>query len=388
MKKFDVVIVGGGVIGLTAALSMSRQSLRVALIESVEPPVYTHKQQPEIRVSALSARNYQWLLGYDINNHLFKDKVHRYTDMRVWDNESRAYIEFSYDVLKYDCLGVVIENSHLQYALYQQLLNEPVDMNYSQRVERIHNTDNFVEIQTTSGECYHSKLLIAADGASSSVRKQLNFSVNIENYNSHAIVGYIQCENPLTKTALQAFNFSGPVGLLPFGQNRYSFVWSLPNNTSEKFFKSPEKIFLQNLKRVINYDLGDIDLISDRGIFPLKRLFAKSFVMGRAVLVGDAAHVVHPLAGQGLNLGIEDVMELSSCVSEKLFKDNQCLGLSLRKYQRRRYALVRETSTLIDGLYHLFTNQKPYVQWVRSLGMRNINRLSPVKHWLMNQAGS
>ncbi|WP_395375034.1 FAD-dependent monooxygenase [Marinicella sp. W31] len=387
-EKFDIVIAGGGLVGLIAAVSLARQNLRVVLLDAGKAPTYDAQAERELRVSAISAENLQWLESLQILPHVDRERIGIYRHMQVWDNASSAAIDFSAPALPHGYLGAIIENRHLQQAAWQQIQAESVTLRYAQKITEFNDLGSRIEVITESGDTYRTQLLVAADGANSSIRQQLSVPVQHSSYGQYGIVGYIQCDKAPAETALQGFNCSGPIGLLPLGNGLFSYVWSMTEDRAEDWLNCDETRFLNALKTVINRDLGQIELASQRAMFPLRGLLSQKFYQGRTVLCGDAAHVVHPMAGQGANLGIGDVKLLSEGLRQSILKDDAQIQLMLRRYQRRRYNQVRETSGLISGLHGLFGSSTPAVQWLRSTGMRTINRITPLKQWLMHQAGS
>jgi len=387
-KKYDVVIVGGGLAGLIAAVSLSQNNLQVLMLDAGEAPTFDTQMPRELRVSAISAENLLWLKSLGIEQHLHEHRLGMYRHMRVWDNESTAAIDFSAAALPHGHLGAIIENKHLQYAAWQQAQASSVTLRYAQKITAFNDLGNRVEVTTESGEKYRTQLLLAADGANSHVRQQLSVSVRESSYDQRGIVGYVQCSDAPAETALQGFNCGGPIGLLPVGDGVFSYVWSVPEDQAEAWLHCDDARFIHGLKTAINRDFGTMKLASKRAMFPLRQLLAQQFFQGRTVLCGDAAHVIHPLAGQGANLGIGDVKLLSENIHQSSLKDAVQLRLALRRYQRRRYSQVQETSGMINGLHHLFGSRISGVQWLRSVGMRTVDRITPLKQWLMQQAGS
>ena len=386
--KCDVLIVGGGLVGITAAVALAEKQLNVVLLDAADKPTFDKKEQRELRVSAISAENLDWLKSLGVCAHLDPERLGVYRHMCVWDNESDAAIDFTAPGLPHGYLGTIIENRHLQYAALMQADRGTVTLCFQQKIAEFETLNNRIEAVTESGDRYRAQLLLAADGARSGMREKMAVQVQERSYKQKGIVGYIRCDDAPSETALQGFNCGGPIGLLPCGEGLFSYVWSVPEDTAEDWVKCEEQRFVNALKMAINRDLGAIELASPRAMFPLRQLLAKRFCQGRTVLCGDAAHVVHPLAGQGANLGIGDVKLLSEVINQNILKDDQQLSFALRKYQRRRYSQVRETTGMIDALHGLFGNRIPALQWLRSTGMRSVNRMAPLKQWLMQQAGS
>ena len=225
-------------------------------------------------------------------------------------------------------------------------------------------------------------------------KKKAGISTKQFDYGQQGMVCYIKLDNVVEQTAFQAFNPTGPVGLLPMNNKEgvFSIVWSMSEEQVPMWLGCDEQKFCHGLKAHINRDLGMPELLSKRVAFPLRKQQASDYVKGRVVLMGDAVHVVHPLAGQGVNLGLEDAACLAELLSELVaansLKDSDALQRKLKKYQRMRKSKVAESLLMIDAIHHLFTRQQPPLTFLRATGMKLVNRINPLKSWLMAQAGS
>ena len=186
---------------------------------------------------------------------------------------------------------------------------------------------------------------------------------------------------------MQAFNHGGPIGILPIKDNSFSIVWSLPEDDCQQWLDCNQQIFQQAVMQAIGKDLGKVTLLSKRAAIPLTQLYADQYFENRVVLCGDTAHGVHPLAGQGVNLGIGDVKQLFEVIDVEVLKDTDLLRLALRKYQRRRVSQVTETSEMMSVLHHLFKDDNHIKKPLRTIGLKLMNN-SPLKKWFMSQAGS
>ena len=285
-----------------------------------------------------------------------------------------------------------MENNNLIQAAWQTLAttNEALcDTICETQIKTIENDSSQIRVELSDGENIKSRLLIAAEGRNSAVRQLATIKTQEKDYQQKGLVAYLHIEKAPIKTALQAFNTGGPIGILPISSEEklYSIVWSLPHSQADAMLNCDEQTFNQTVKKAIGKDFGEIQLKSKRAAFPLTQLYAKKYFTNRIVLCGDTAHGVHPLAGQGVNLGIGDIQQLVQLLDKPTLKDDELLHRALKKYQRRRLSKVQETSEMMSFLHHLFLDDKHIKKPLRHFGMNLVNKL-PIKKWLMQQAGS
>jgi len=388
VKKFDIVISGGGMIGSIAAVAATVAGFSVLLIESNRIKNLKKSSPRDLRVSAISWANICTLKKLNIFNNLLIDRIQEYTAMNVWDNRSKAHIDFETDFSQQQCLGYLIENVNLVQAAWEQLHNHGhCETLQESTIKQIENEGSQVRIELHNGSLYKTRLLIAAEGRNSSIRQMVDIKCQQKNYFQKGLVAYIKLEKAPKQTALQAFNNGGPIGILPISDGMFSIVWSLPEQSCNHWLNCDKNEFEQGVKSAIGKDFGAVELISERAAFPLSQLNAKHYFKHRVVLVGDSAHGVHPLAGQGVNLGIEDIGLLFHVLNMQALKDGDVLNLALRKYQRRRISKVTETSEMMSMLHHLFKDDAHIKKPLRSLGLKLLNN-SPIKKWFIQQAGS
>ena len=386
MKKYDVIINGAGMVGAVTALLLADQGRSVALIETqlaTAMPDTTHRN---LRVSAISKRNLDLLESLELSQYWSSDRIGRYRNMVVWDNHSTGEIEFNSESNQE--LGAMIENDLIVAAAQQQLATHPqVDVCYKTQIESFESNNRNVTVQLNN-DTLQCHLLLGADGANSIVRRKLGIDRQEKSYQQFGLVAYLKIENAPKETALQAFNSGGPVGLLPLNGGLFSMVWSLPDDQFNYWLEADETRFINGLQAHINRDFGGIKLMSERKAFPLKKTQANAFYQGRVALLGDAAHTIHPLAGQGVNLGFDDAVYLVTQLNGINLKHFDDVTLALKKYQRVRMAEVHKTSETMHVLHHLFTNKTAPIKTIRSFGMKSLNQISIIKNWLLKQAGS
>ena len=388
MKKFDIIISGGGMIGSIAAVAATVAGFSVLLVESNRVKNLNIPSPRDLRVSAISWANICTLKKLNIFDKLLIDRVQEYTAMNVWDNRSKAHIEFEANFSQQQCLGYLIENINLVQAAWEQLQSQShCETLQESTIKLVENEGSQVRIELHDGSLYKTRLLIAAEGRNSSVRQMTGIKCQQRSYHQKGLVAYIKLGKAPKQTALQAFNNGGPIGVLPISDGMFSIVWSLPELNCNHWLNCDKNEFEQGVKSAIGKDFGEVELVSERAAFPLSQLNAKQYFNRRVVLVGDSAHGVHPLAGQGVNLGIEDIELLFYVLDMKILKDNDLLNLALRKYQRRRISKVTETSEMMNMLHHLFKDDAHIKKPLRSLGLNLLNN-SPLKKWFIQQAGS
>jgi ubiquinone biosynthesis UbiH/UbiF/VisC/COQ6 family hydroxylase len=388
MKRFDIIISGGGMIGSIAAVAAIESGLSVLLIEANKFSLLKEDSERDLRVSAISWDNIKTLTTLDVFDHILAERIQSYSYMQVWDNRSNADIDFSADFSQQACLGYLIENNNLVQAAWAKLkLSDQCDIIDQTTIESLENEGSQVRVVLTNQDEYKGRLLIAAEGRQSSVRKSVGIETKENPYHQKGLVAYIKLSHAPSETALQAFNAGGPIGILPIKNKTFSIVWSLPEDKCQHWLDCDQETFKQGVKDAIGKDLGSVELVSKRAAFPLTQLYSDRYFENRVVLCGDTAHGIHPLAGQGVNLGIGDIKQLFEIIDIKTLKDDDMLRVALRKYQRRRTSQVKETSEMMSFLHHLFKDDNHIKKPLRTLGLKLMNN-SPLKKWFISQAGS
>jgi 2-octaprenylphenol hydroxylase len=395
----DIVIVGAGLVGATLAATIAsapeNQSLSIALIDQGEAPVlpdiniFPPKFDP--RVVALTHASVKLLKKINVWPLVLEQRVCFYRNMCVWDDEGTAEIHFDAKDLNQDALGAIVENRILLcsvLAVLQDLDNVVVHRGRS--IESINKLDSEHELLLSEGEKIRATLLVAADGAHSKVRELLDFSVRSWNYQHKAIVTTVKSELSHQFTAWQNFLSTGPLAFLPLGDDseQYcSIVWSAENDRADALMALSDEKFKQELAKAFEYRMGNIESVDKRFSFPLVQRHAVDYIAPQVALVGDAAHTIHPLAGQGVNLGLLDVSALSESVSYACKRGVPLKDSSiLRRYQRQRKKHNLEVMLLMDGFKRLFGSRNLKIRWLRNEGMKVVNKLGPIKNWLAKQA--
>lgn len=394
--QYDIIIVGGGMVGLAMAAALAKTSLKIAVIERSNFSPIDLNSQLNTRVSAISPGNQIFLSELNAWQQLVESRVADYELMKVWDADGSGKVEFDAAELAQPKLGSIVENNNLRMALHKSLLNSAnVGLIANTEIEAIETSVNKVELLigeltsgTSSQRIIRAKLLIGADGAFSSVRQHLNISCDEMPYQQTAFVANVITEKPHQDTAWQRFTPQGPVAFLPLPEpNLCSVVWSIDNSHAEKLKSLSKKEFAVKLANAFENKLGRVDLVSDFQGFPLVKRHAQSYLADRCVLIGDAAHTIHPLAGQGVNLGFQDVACLSELISQLLAKQRD-IGLkqNLRRFERQRKAENSLMQESMSGFKWLFSQQNMPLTLARNWAMTRVNNASLLKQIIIQRA--
>jgi 2-octaprenylphenol hydroxylase len=391
-KSFDIVIVGGGIIGLLTALTLlSSTSLTVALIDE-EDNQYSPKgidTAYSSRVSAMTLQSKQLLSTLGVWPLLQKRRISPFSGMHIWNADDQHTLQLLAPTVSQRYLGYILENDVLVDALREALKDRPRFSWYQgERLTTIQHATNGVSLQGEKGSLWFARLLIGADGKQSLVRQLANIDVLVNDYNMHAIVATVKTEKPHALLAYQVFLPNGPLAHLPLSDPHYSsIVWSLPKDLADANMALSEVEFNLALTDVFAHCLGQVSLADKRYAFPLIKQQAVSYIAKRTLLLGDAAHVVHPLAGQGLNLGIGDILVLQEIMQlAERTKRDIASPLMLRRYERGVKAKAYGMLKAIDFTYYLFVTKHERLALLRSYGMRYLESLGFVKQQIMKFA--
>ncbi len=386
MKTFDLVIVGGGMVGLALAASLRKAPLRIAVIESFPPQTST--EQITNRVSALNLASQNLLTELGVWSNLTAIRATAYNDMEVWEKDSFAKIEFSGKNLGLTHLGHIVENHLIQHTLWQKVLSQKNAEILTALPQTIAVTDSNAIMTLNNGHMLSAKLIVGADGANSWVRKQADIPLVFRDYGHHALVCNVETEEPHQNTARQIFTGESILAFLPLhNANLCSIVWSQPPKQAEYLTQCTEEEFNKALTVAFDGKLGLCQVKSARHSIPLTARYARDFAKKRIALVGDAAHTIHPLAGLGVNLGFQDVISLTQEI-EKNLSMNMDIGeyRYLRHYERWRKTEAVKMLVAMQGLKDLFNGSNPIKKLVRGIGLSATNQLTPLKEQLIKQA--
>ncbi len=388
--QFDVAIVGGGLVGLATACALSQYNITVAIVDA---KVNEHQNfdydEIGIRASAINGASQQYFSQIGIWNDLCaSERVHAFSEIGVWEKNGLAHLGAHAKDYGYPNLGYIIENNLISHYLYQHVQANPniaifnlvaIDNNCTQ-------DDAFLTLVDNTR--LQAKLIIGADGAHSWLRRHEKISLFERNYLHHAVITTVETQYPHQACARQIFYPNGIVAFLPLWQaNKSCLVWSTKPEQAAILTSLTESDFCQELFKLTGDKVGQCRLVNPRMVFPLKARFAKQFVKHRLVLIGDAAHTIHPLAGQGVNLGFQDSALLVATI-RKLIEEQEDIGLleNLKSFQftRRKDALVMLTA--MRTIQDMFNGNNALKKMVRTVGMNAIDKFSPLKKQLIKYA--
>jgi 2-octaprenylphenol hydroxylase len=383
----DVAVVGGGMVGAAAALALARAGFSAALLEARAPKPWSEKDEVDLRVVGLAPSSIDLLSDMDVWTSIRQSRSSPYSRMHVWDAESGAAIDFDAMSEGRDLLGYIVENNLVQWTLWQALEAAGVRRLCPADVRAFDVADDRIQLELADGETLAAGLLVAADGAASPLRQLAGIGTRGRDYAQRAVVAHVGTERPHAGTAWQRFLSSGPLALLPLADGRSSLVWSLPEAEAQRVLALDEQSFLDKLGVASDFRLGRITSTTSRAAFPLKLQLAERYQADRLVLLGDAAHAVHPLAGQGVNLGLRDVAELrDTLVAARAAGRDIGAEHVLRRYARRRRSADTLDAMGFDALARIYAWQSPALVAARGLGVRVLDRLDPLKRRIASHA--
>lgn len=383
----DVAVVGGGMVGAAAALALARAGLSVALLEARPPTAWSVADEVDLRVVGLAPSSLELLDGLGVWTSIREARAGCYRHMHVWEAATGASIHFDAASEGRAALGYIVENNLVQWALWQALTDAGVRRLCPAEVTGFDTRDDRVQLQLADGEALTAALLVAADGAGSPLRKLAGIGTRGRDYAQRAVVAHVGTERLHEQTAWQRFLPSGPLALLPLADGRSSLVWSLPEAEARRVLALDDQAFRDELGAASDFRLGRITGTTPRAAFPLKLQLAERYQAERFVLLGDAAHAVHPLAGQGVNLGLRDVAELrDTLLAARLAGRDIGAAHVLRRYARRRRSADTLDALGFDALARVYAWQSPPLVAARGLGVRLLDHLSPLKRRLSEHA--
>ncbi|TAL60156.1 MAG: FAD-binding protein [Legionella sp.] len=380
---FDVLIVGGGVVGLTAALAMAARQYRVAVIDAQSLTV--NISAPDLRVYAINQASENLLKELDVWEKLESTRLSPYLHMHVWDAANGAYIDFDARQIASAKLGSILEESILKQALLTQIATQTTISLFPQcAVDAVTELAQGVEIKSQD-QVWQGDLLMIADGANSPTRNNLGVTLTTWSYQQHALVATVATEKPHQQTAYQVFNSDGPLAFLPLANpQQCSIVWSTTPAKAQRLLDLEENEFNEELTQAFAEKLGQVRVMSTRHQFPLQMRHVKQYSGKRWILLGDAAHTIHPLAGLGLNVGLADVRSWLHFLDKAkgTLHSKKLLGA----YHRERQHAVWQIILQMEGFKRLFSPEWSSLSTLRGLGLRACNEFAPLKRLFIQQA--
>ncbi len=384
-QHYDVMVVGGGLVGMSCALALNQLGFAVALVESKA----THIQEPQdvwdSRIYAITPANVQWLSELGVWQHIDTQRVCDIERMCIFGDAGHSELVFDASEANVDCLGVIAESSQIERALLQAIEHTKIQLLTGVSPKRLSFAENQAWLDCNEEEI-SADLLVAADGAKSWLRSEAGIAIVEDDYQQMGVVANFGLEQSHQHTAYQWFSQRGVLAWLPLAGNRMSMVWSTDSETASLLQSMPVDALCAEVAQQGDWILGKLNLINAPQAFPLREQTAQRLVLPNFALVGDAAHTIHPLAGQGVNLGFRDVQCLIETLTGK--RQQQSCGdiMLLRRYERARKTDMMAMKSVTRGLAELFSFEHPAAQKLRNWGLSLTNQQTFLKKSLMQHA--
>lgn len=382
---FDITVVGGGVVGAAAALAFARDGWTVACVEARPAPRWK-MATPDLRVYALAPDAMGLLDDLGIGTSVRAARAQPYRRMSVWDAAGGGRLDFDADRFGRRELGHIVENALLVDRLWAALAPAGVVVHAPTGVTGYEPGDDVTLLQLDDGSRLRSRLVVAADGGNSPLRAMAGIEAPSHDYGQGGLVAFVRTEFPHGEACYQRFLPTGPLAFLPFAAGLSSIVWTLPQGEAERLRDADVATFEQALLDASAAHLGAIELASDRAVFPLRRQLADAQAVGRLAVVGDAAHVVHPLAGQGVNLGLRDVATLRALLQPLARTASDPGRARLARWARTRRSMNARAAYAFEAIDRLFSNDAMAPTLLRGPVLGLAGRLPPLQHLLWKEA--
>lgn len=379
----DLIIVGAGMVGSTLALALEGSGLDILVLDAspLEAADFDPQGGFEPRVSALSAASQRIFERLGAWPGMSARRVSPYTDMHVWDGSGTGQIHFSAETVHAEVLGHIVENRVVQDALLETMQRRGGQrLLGAARLERLERTPQGWQLTLDDGRQLNAPLLVAADGANSAVRRLAGCETREWDYLHQAIVTSVRCSEPHQRTAWQRFTDDGPLAFLPLerdgDQHWCSIVWSVTELEARRLMALDDVAFRAALGRAFEQRLGEVEEVDPRLCIPLRQRHAKRYVQPGLALIGDAAHTIHPLAGQGVNLGLLDAAVLAEVIEAAMARGERPEDIRvLSRFERRRMPHNLAMMAAMEGFERLFQADPLPLRWLRNTGLKAVQAL-------------
>lgn len=384
-QHYDVMVVGGGLVGMSCALALNQLGFTVALIESKATLIQEPQEEWDSRIYAITPANVQWLSELGAWQYVDVQRVCAIEKMRIFGDAEDGELVFDANEANVDYLGMIAESGQIEKALLKAIEHTEIQILTGVSPSKLSFAENQAWLGCNEQEI-SADLLVAADGAKSWIRSQAGITVAEHDYQQMGVVANFELEQSHQHTAYQWFSQRGVLAWLPLAGNRMSMVWSTDAVTATELKSISAEALCAEVAQQGSSVLGKFTLITTPQAFPLREQTAQCLVLPNLALVGDAAHTIHPLAGQGVNLGFRDVQCLVKTLAEK--RQQQSCGdiMLLRRYERARKTDMMAMKSVTRGLSELFSLEHPAVQKLRNWGLSLTNQHMFLKKSLMQHA--
>ncbi len=392
--RADLIIVGAGMVGSALALALQHSGLQILLLDggplSVKP--FDQSAAFEPRVSALSAASQRILERLGAWDGIAARRTSPYGEMQVWDGSGTGQVHFSAASVHAEVLGHIVENRVVQDGLLDALYEADLGLLPGARLEQLRRSGDDWLLTLTDGRELRAPLVIAADGANSAVRRLAGCATREWDYLHHAIVTSVRCSKPHQQTAWQRFTDDGPLAFLPLAkaddaEHWCSIVWSTTPAEAERLMALDDPAFCHELGKAFEWRLGEVLESDPRHCIPLRQRHAKRYVEPGLALIGDAAHTIHPLAGQGVNLGFLDAAVLAEVLLHALERGENLADIKvLGRFERRRMPHNLAMMAAMEGFERLFQADPLPLRWLRNSGLNLVDGANEAKALFVRQA--
>lgn len=386
--KFDVVVIGGGLVGASLLAALRDTGLKLAIIEAKPPTLLPGDDSWDSRIYAISPGSTKFLQRIGAWQQLSSERLAPVYKMLVHGDDQTSKLEFSAYESGVPELAFIAENRELQHAIWEKLTaaGQHVHIFCPAQCTAIEWQYSHADITLTDGTCLQTSLVVGADGVNSWVREQAGIRSERQPYFQTGVVANFETEQSHHHTAYQWFRRDGILALLPLPGKRVSMVWSANQLKAETLLRLPDQALAEQVALASNHTLGKLSLITKTAGFPLNFVRVKSLIKPGLVLIGDAAHGIHPLAGQGVNLGLRDARELAALLEQFAGLGDCGEYRVLQHYARQREQDIAAMQWVTDGLQKLFDSEHATIIRLRNLGFELTNRLPLLKNTLMQHA--